>query len=213
MFRLISIIICLPCWRPCLHLCESHQCYFPLLSFIGSNQSASHFFLPSSLFPHVSRDVAPTTQSARCLRSERLSSCSQLRGVISVSFLGHWLCDALSHWEPLGATRVPILPPRRRSRQTSPIKAPSASYTHRPPSDLEQSSRIQTSRLTLRTQSPRSCWVEVGGDKERLFPDCRRERDRGRGEEKKKKRGGEDFEIFNREAVSPERGGFVLFYI
>lgn len=78
--------------------------------------------------------------------------------MISVSFLGHCLCDALSHWEPLGATRVPILPPRRRSRQTSPIKAPSTSYTHHPPSDLEQSSHIQTSRLTLGTQSPWSCW-------------------------------------------------------
>lgn len=54
--------------------------------------------------------------------------------------------------EPLGATHIPILPQQEKPA-TSPIKPPSTSYTH-PPSDLEQSSRIQTSSLTLCTQSP-----------------------------------------------------------
>lgn len=88
--------------------------------------------------------------------------CRQLRGVISVPFLGHWLCDALSHWEPLGATHIPILPLQEKPA-TSPIKPPSTSYTH-PPSDLEQSSRIQTSSLTLCTQSPWRCWGETRKD-------------------------------------------------
>lgn len=55
--------------------------------------------------------------------------------------------------EPLGATHVPILPPQEKPA-TSPIKPPSTSYTHHPPPDLEQSSRIQTSCLTLCAQSP-----------------------------------------------------------
>lgn len=88
--------------------------------------------------------------------------CHQLRGVISVPFLGHWLCDALSHWEPLGAMHIPILPLQEKPA-TSPIKPPSTSYTH-PPSDLEQSSRIQTSCLTLCTQSPWRCWGETRKD-------------------------------------------------
>lgn len=73
---------------------------------------------PSSLFPTYHMITATVCRNQpRCLRWERLSSRSQLRGVISVSFLGHWLCDALSHWEPLGARRVPI-------RSLSPPKEP-----------------------------------------------------------------------------------------
>lgn len=82
----------------------------------------------------------------------------QLWGVISIPFLGHWLCEARSHWqplgatgnhwEPLGATRTPI----RRSQPNLQL-SPFISDAH-PPPDLEQSSRIQTSSLTLGTQSP-----------------------------------------------------------
>lgn len=64
--------------------------------------------------------------------------------------------------EPLGSTRTPILPPLEKPA-TSPIKPPSTGYTH-PPSDLEQSSRIQTSSLTLCTQSPWRCQGETRKD-------------------------------------------------
>lgn len=114
------------------------------------------------------------TSAACCSLGVRLL-CRQLGGVISVPFLGHWLCDVPSHWEPLGASRIPVLPLQEKPA-TSPIKPPTTSYTH-PPSDLEQSSCIQTSSLTLCTQSPRRC---RGRDKERLFPDCRREEKGGR---------------------------------
>lgn len=54
--------------------------------------------------------------------------------------------------EPLGSTHTAFLPSQEKPA-TSPIKPPSTSYTH-PPSDLEQSSCIHTSSLTLCTQSP-----------------------------------------------------------
>ena len=88
--------------------------------------------------------------------------CRQLGGVISVPFLGHWLCDVPSHWKPLGASHIPALPLQEKPA-TSPIKPPTTSYTH-PPSDLEQSSCIQTSSLTLCTQSPRRCRGETRKD-------------------------------------------------
>lgn len=125
----------------------------------------------------------------RCLVRSR-----QLQGVISVPFLGHWLWDAPSHWEP----RVLLLSLCRRSQPHLQLNPPSTSYTH-PPSDLEQSSHIQTSSLTLRAQSPRRCRGETRKDCFLIA-----------GERRK---GGKVFEIFRSEAVSLERGGFVLFYI
>lgn len=52
--------------------------------------------------------------------------CRQLQGVISVPFLGHWLCDAQSHWE---APHIPIPPPQEKP-VTAPIKLLSTGYTH-----------------------------------------------------------------------------------
>lgn len=88
----------------------------------------------------------------------------QLWGVIRVPFLGHWLRDALSPWKPLGTARSPIVLLQEKPA-VSPIKPPCTSYIH-PPSDLEQSSRIQTSSLTLCTQSP---WRSQGATRKDCF--------------------------------------------
>lgn len=53
---------------------------------------------------------------------------------------------------------IPLLPPLEKPA-TSPIKPPSTGT-----SDLEQSSRIQTSSLTVRTQSPWRYWGETRKD-------------------------------------------------
>lgn len=58
--------------------------------------------------------------------------------------------------EPLGAPPHFPIPPLHEKPAPSPIKPPSTGYTH-PPSNLEQSSRMQMSSLTLRTLSPRRC--------------------------------------------------------
>lgn len=100
----------------------------------------------------------------------------QLWGVISIPFLGHWLCEARRHWEPLGATGNRWEPLALLfCHQPTLQLGPSISDAH-PPSDVEQSSRIQTSPLTLGTGVPE----EAGRDKERLFADCRREGKGGR---------------------------------
>lgn len=65
--------------------------------------------------------------------------------------------------EPLGATPIPYSPFRRRSQPHLQLNRPPLRYTH-PPLDLEQSSRIQTSSLTLCTQSPRRCRGETRKD-------------------------------------------------
>lgn len=90
----------------------------------------------------------------------------QLRGVISVPFLGHWLCDALSHWEH----RVS---PVQEKPSTSPIKAPSTSYTH--PPAIRSGAVISHSDACPHTLYP-ECQKMLKRDKERLFVDCRREK-------------------------------------
>lgn len=64
--------------------------------------------------------------------------CRQLRGVISVPFLGHWLCDAPSHWEP----RIFLFSLSRRSQPHLQL--------NRPPPATPIRHRIWSSHLAFR---------------------------------------------------------------
>lgn len=56
----VWLFVC--CGAGLISICvNSSQCFLPFPYFTWSNQSASHFFLPSSLFPHISLDRTATT--------------------------------------------------------------------------------------------------------------------------------------------------------
>lgn len=121
---------------PLLPCCSSHIPTMPLFSLI-SNRLQPLVFVRSEV-------PLPSTPGS--------DQCSLSRSLV------------MRCAEPLGATHIPILPPQEKPA-TSPIKPPSTSYTH-PPSDLEQSSHIQTSSLTLCTQSP---WRSRGETRKDCF--------------------------------------------
>lgn len=73
----------------------------------------------------------------------------QLRGVISVSFLGHWRCSEMSSF----TLRTQVSPLMEKAA-TAPIRPPCTANTH-PLLELEQSSRIHMTSATLCTPSPR----------------------------------------------------------
>lgn len=162
--------------KPSFHLCYELKCmfvYIPLFEFflkslqrLPSSDGGVIFSADCPAYPQCLVFLffflwSAADLSRMCSLGVRLL-CRQLGGVISVPFLGHWLCDVPSHWKPLGASHIPALPLQEKPA-TSPIKPPTTSYTHLP-SDLEQSSCIQTSSLTLCTQSPRRCRGETRKD-------------------------------------------------
>lgn len=141
----------------------------------------------------AARPPPPSTHNPLCSMRSDLSRMRLLRlpllniqlwGVISIPFLGHWLCEARSHWqplgatgshwEPLGATRTPILPP-----QEKPAKSPIRPLHQRRPSSLGSGAVVPHPDVFPHTRYPESL-KKPERDKERLFPDCRREEKGGR---------------------------------
>lgn len=110
----------------------------PLQHFGVTNVAACPAYPQCLCFLSSAADLSRVPSLAVCLLRR------QLRGVISVPFLGHWLCDAPSHWEPL----IFLFSLRRRSQPHLQL--------NRPPPATPIRHRIWSSHLAFRRLPSRS---------------------------------------------------------
>lgn len=139
------------------------------------------FYLTPTGPPYLQSPQFHVTRPELHVFVQAASPQHQLWGVISIPFLGRWFRQARSHWKPLGTTGNHWEPLAllfchcRRSQPNLQLSRPSSGR----PSSIGSGAVIPHSDVFPHTRYPESL-KKPRRDKERLFPDCRREERGGR---------------------------------